>query len=138
MQTYRTVHKSSHSLVLGYITWIFGFMGAHRFYYGKQITGTIWFFTAGLLFVGWFIDLFLLPKMDEEAHQTYTEGRLDYSLAWVLLIFLGVFGVHRFYMGKMITGLIYLLTFGLFGLGWLYDLWTLNDQIDEINRDPNP
>jgi len=31
-----------------------------------------------------------------------------------------------------------MLTFGLFGLGWLYDLWTLNDQIDEINRDPNP
>jgi len=82
MQTYRTVHKSSHSLVLGYITWIFGFMGAHRFYYGKQITGTIWFFTAGLLFVGWFIDLFLLPKMDEEAHQTYTEGRLDYVDLW--------------------------------------------------------
>ena len=28
---------------------------------------------------------------------------------------------------------LYLLTLGLFGLGWLYDLWTLNDQIDEIN-----
>jgi len=135
MQTYSTEHRNSHSLVLGYIAWIFGFMGAHRFYYGKQITGTIWFFTAGLLFVGWFIDLFLLPKMDEEADQTYTEGRLDYSLAWVLLIFLGMFGAHRFYMGKVITGLIYLLTFGLFGLGWLYDLWTLNGQVDEIHRD---
>ena len=135
MRTYpSTYDNNSHSLILGYIAWIFGFMGAHRFYYGRQITGTIWFFTAGLFFIGWFIDLFLLPGMDQEADQTYTEGHLDYSLAWLLLIFLGVFGVHRFYMGKVGTGLLYLFTFGLFGLGWLFDLWTLNDQVDEIHR----
>ena len=52
------MEKNTHSVFLGYVMWLFGFMGAHRFYYGKQITGTIWFFTLGLFFIGWFIDLF--------------------------------------------------------------------------------
>jgi hypothetical protein len=37
-------------------------------------------------------------------------------------------------MGKIITGLIYLFTLGLFGLGILYDFLTLNGQISEKNR----
>lgn len=126
--------ENTHSIVIGYIAWIFGFMGAHRFYFGKPISGTIWFFTLGLFFIGWIIDLFLIPAMDRDADFRYSPGELDYSLAWILLIFLGIFGVHRMYMGKWITGIIYLLTGGLFFLGWLYDLWTLNGQVDEINR----
>ena len=31
--------QNTHSIVLGYLLWIFGFIGAHRFYYGKQVTG---------------------------------------------------------------------------------------------------
>ncbi|MEE2732317.1 MAG: TM2 domain-containing protein [Pseudomonadota bacterium] len=127
---------STHSKVIGYILWIFGFLGSHRFYYGKPITGTIWFFTLGLLFIGWIIDLFLIPSMDREADRKYTPGKVDYTVSWILLTFLGVFGIHRFYMGKWITGLIYLLTGGLFLVGYLYDYWTLNGQIDEVNRLP--
>lgn len=127
--------SNTHSVLIGYICWIFGFMGAHRFYYGKKITGTIWFFTLGLFFIGWIIDLFLIPSMDREADTKYTDGPTDYTVAWILLAFLGVFGVHRFYMGKWLTGLLWLFTGGLFFLGWLYDLWTLNEQIDEENRE---
>lgn len=128
--------QNSHSIVVGYLAWIFGFIGAHRFYYGKPITGTIWFFTLGLFFIGWIIDFFLIPQMDKEADQKYmdVDGESEYSIAWILLFFLGIFGVHRMYLGKWISGLIYLCTLGLFGLGILYDLWTLNDQIDEKNR----
>lgn len=119
----------THSMLLGYLLWLFGFLGAHRFYYGKPVTGTIWFFTLGLLGIGWLIDLFLIPSMDRQADLRFQAGPINYSLAWLLLTFLGVFGIHRFYLGKWLTGLLYLLTFGLFGLGVLYDFWTLNDQI---------
>ena len=126
---------STHSVLIGYITWIMGFMGAHRFYFGKPLTGTLWFFTFGLLGIGWLIDIFLVPSMAREADMRFRPGPIDYSVAWILLAFLGLFGVHRMYLGKWITGLIYLFTLGLFGLGWLYDLWTLNSQIDERNRE---
>lgn len=39
----------------------------------------------------------------------------------LLLLFFGVFGVHRMYLGKWGTGIIYLLTGGLFGIGLIYD-----------------
>lgn len=126
-------NKTTHSLLVGYLLWILGFLGAHRFYYGKQISGTIYFFTLGLFFIGWIIDLFLIPGMNREADILYREGQIDFNLAWLLLAFLGLFGIHRMYMGKWITGLVYLLTGGLLGFGYIYDLWTLNDQISLIN-----
>ncbi len=127
--------NDTHSIFIGYILWIFGFTGAHRFYYGKPVTGTIWFFTFGLLGLGWLIDLFLIPGMDRAADRRYRRGSLDFTVAWILLTFLGIFGVHRFYMGKWVSGLIWLLTGGLFLVGYLYDYWTLNGQVSEINRE---
>lgn len=128
---------NTHSKTIGYILWIIGFTGAHRFYYGKPISGAIWFLTGGLLGVGWLVDLFLIPGMDRQADAKFTAGPCDYTVAWILQIFLGVFGIHRFYMGKIGTGLIWLLTGGLFFFGWLYDFCTLNEQVDELNRRSN-
>ncbi|MBP7530096.1 MAG: TM2 domain-containing protein [Syntrophorhabdaceae bacterium] len=125
--------NDTHLKSIGYILWIFGFTGSHRFYYGKPVTGTIWFFTLGLLFVGWIVDLFLIPSMDRQADFRYRSGNLDYTVAWILLTFLGLFGIHRFYMGKWFTGIVYLLSGGIFGIGYLYDFWTLNDQVSLIN-----
>lgn len=125
--------NDTHLKSIGYVLWIFGFTGSHRFYYGKPVSGTIYFFTLGLLGIGWLIDLFLIPSMDEQADQRYIAGLLDYTVAWILLTFLGLFGIHRMYMGKWISALLYLLTGGIFGLGYLYDFWTLNGQVSEIN-----
>ena len=128
-------NANSHSLIVGYCLWIFGFMGAHRFYYGRRITGVIWFFTLGFFLIGWIIDLFLIPMMDRSADRRYQEGKVDYNIAWILMAFLGIFGVHRFYQGKWITGLLYLISGGLFLIGLIYDYLTLNEQLDELNRE---
>lgn len=126
--------KDTHSKTIGYMLWIFGFTGAHRFYFGKPKTGTLWFLTGGLLGIGWLIDIFFIPQMDKEAEFKYTDGIIDYNLAWILLTFLGIFGGHRFYLGKFLTGFLYLISGGLFGVGYIYDLWTLNEQVSEVNR----
>jgi len=128
------IPDDTHSKIVGYILWIFGFMGAHRFYFGRPVSGTIYFFTLGIFLIGWIVDLFLIPGMDRTADVKYSSGNKDYTVSWILLTFLGIFGIHRFYLGKWVTGLIWLLSGGLLLLGLLYDLWTLNQQIDEVNR----
>lgn len=42
-------------------------------------------------------------------------------VAFLLCFFLGYFGIHKFYEGKVGMGILYLLTFGLCGIGWIVD-----------------
>jgi len=44
--------------------------------------------------------------------------RIVALLLWLLL---GIFGAHRFYAGRIGTGVLWLCTLGLLGIGWLYD-----------------
>ncbi len=43
---------------------------------------------------------------------------------WILALvcfFLGELGIHRFVVGKIGTGILWLFTFGLFGIGYIVD-----------------
>jgi len=57
-------------------------------------------------------------------NENYPPGYVpkSWTVTLVLLIFLGLFGAHRFYVGKVLTGILVLLTFGGFGVWWLIDL----------------
>lgn len=57
------------------------------------------------------------PAFTDPLHSPKRRGT-----AALLCLFLGVFGVHRFYVGKIGTGLLWLLTFGLYGIGAIIDL----------------
>jgi len=127
--------EQTHSLIIGYVLWIFGFLGSHRFYFGKPKSGVLYFLTFGLLGIGWLVDLFLMPKLYASANNRFLAGPVSYNISYILLTFFGVFGLHRFYRGRFITGLVYLLTGGLFLLGVLYDFLYLNHQVADRNRE---
>ena len=124
----------THNLVLAYVFWIFGFFGAHRFYLGRPLSGLLYLCTLGLFGIGWIVDLFLIPGMVQENNRRFQAGAVDYNIAWILFWLGGVLGLHRFYEGKILTGVLYLLTGGLFLIGLVYDMFTLNEQIDEVNH----
>lgn len=53
----------------------------------------------------------------------YVVGRTKNKwVAFFLCLFLGFLGAHKFYEGKIGTGILYLLTVGLFGIGWIIDI----------------
>jgi TM2 domain-containing membrane protein YozV len=143
--------NDTHSKLVGYLLWFFGFTGAHRFYFGKNKTGILWFFTGGFFLIGWLVDVFLIPAMDRQADRRFTQGPADYTLAWLFLALLGVVGFHRIYLGKVFSGILQALIFwilvggitltGLVFLAplayavFLIDFLTLNQQVDRRNRD---
>jgi len=53
-------------------------------------------------------------------------------LLW-LLCFVGLCGVHRLYAGKVVSGLLWLFTFGLLGVGQLVDLFLIPSMIERGN-----
>ncbi len=46
-------------------------------------------------------------------------------VAFFLCLFFGELGIHKFYEGKILLGIIYLCTVGLFGVGWIIDIFIL-------------
>ncbi|KAL0485146.1 hypothetical protein AKO1_004347 [Acrasis kona] len=55
-------------------------------------------------------------------------------VAYLLWFFLGFLGIHRFYLNRVLTGVIWLLTAGLFGFGLLIDICLIPGMVDEENR----
>jgi hypothetical protein len=59
------------------------------------------------------------------------------TTAYLLWLFLGLIGGHKFYLNKPGMGVLYLLTCGLFFVGWFIDLFTLGRQVDQYNHPEN-
>lgn len=59
------------------------------------------------------------------SNASYHGGAKNKWVALLLCLFLGFFGIHKFYEGKILLGIVYLCTFGLFGIGWFVDCISL-------------
>ncbi len=59
------------------------------------------------------------------------EAGIAYAL--MLFSFLGVCGIQHFYMGKIGRGILWLLTGGVFGIGLIVDLFTIPQQVKNVN-----
>jgi TM2 domain-containing membrane protein YozV len=55
------------------------------------------------------------------------------GVAYLLWFFLGFWGIHRMYCGKWISGFIWLFTLGLFGIGWIVDIFLTSGMVDYAN-----
>lgn len=63
----------------------------------------------------------------------------NHAVELILCLLFGYMGVHKFYKGKTGMGILYLCTFGLFGVGWIYDIVVLclaiGKRSDSLNKD---
>ncbi len=56
------------------------------------------------------------------------------GLAYLLWFFFGLLGVHKFYLDKPVWGIVYLLTGGLFTIGWFIDIFTIPGDVRRANQ----
>ena len=63
-----------------------------------------------------------LPKPAPATRQIQQEEQPNRKMALRLAIFLGWLGIHRLYVNRILSGMLYLFTFGLFGFGWIVDI----------------
>lgn len=63
-------------LGMAYVFWfLLGLVGGHRFYLGQIGWGLLYLFTGGLFFIGWIVDLFMLPRMVRETNEEIQRRR---------------------------------------------------------------
>lgn len=73
-------------------------------------------------------------RVHADNHVVTTKPQLSVGLAYVLWLLFGLIGAHYFYINKPGLGVLWLLTGGLLGVGWVIDLFTLKGQVERANR----
>jgi TM2 domain-containing membrane protein YozV len=106
-----------------------GTLGIHRFYTGRIVSGIFQLLTFGGFGIWALIDLIMIVTGDFKDqygrplnHPPVMGGNRSWTTTAFLCMFLGWLGVHRFYTGRVLSGIFMLLTFGGFGIWTLIDL----------------
>nr|XP_054750654.1 uncharacterized protein LOC129256490 [Lytechinus pictus] len=133
------------SLCDAYMLWLppIGLFGFYQYYLGRSRYGLYHTLTFGRCGLGWLLDFCRLPAMVRKANANIAmmkKGiRIEdppYSVcdAYTLAFPLGIFGLHHFYLGNTRRGFLFLCTAGVFGLGWLADLFQMPLIVSEANK----
>lgn len=115
-----------------------GLLGAHHFYLNRPLWGLLYLCTFGIGGIGWIADWFRVPALARRANQA-ARGETDPETAYMddaYLLWcppLGLLGFHQYYLRRPCWGVVYSLTFGLFGIGWLVDLFRLPFMVRDYN-----
>lgn len=130
-------------LALFYFTRNLFTLGFYQYYLGRKRYGIFHTLTLGRCGLGWLLDFCRLPAMVRKANANIAMMKKgirveepSYSVcdAYTLAIPLGIFGLHHFYLGNTRRGLLFLCTVGVFGLGWLADLFQMPLIVSEANK----
>jgi TM2 domain-containing membrane protein YozV len=120
---------------------ISGILGAHHFYLGRYFFGIAYFFTFGLLGFGWLVDLFRLPFLVNRTNEKIqnkesvpSPEKVYLDDAYVLWFPFGITGFHHFYLRRYLWGVLYFMTFGVFGIGWIVDMCRIPSLVQECNE----
>jgi len=89
---------------------------------GSEVAGS---FCSNCGLVAGSSELTKAPNANPQAGEKASSDSKDKKTALLLCIFLGWLGAHHFYIGNTGTGILYLLTFGLFGIGWIVDIFKI-------------
>ena len=73
-----------------------------------------------------------MEKIQTQCVADYSNIGTNRLFDFIVTLFLGMLGIHKFMKKDTFMGIAYLLTFGLFGIGWLYD--TIKAFINLFNR----
>ncbi|MYC88120.1 MAG: NINE protein [Gemmatimonadales bacterium] len=81
------------------------------------------------------VPLVVTPPQPPAERTSDTGDRYSNGVGFALwcCLFVGAAGIHRFYLGMYATGIIWLLTFGLFGIGQFFDLFRMKRLVRTAN-----
>ena len=104
----------------------FGLFGAHHYYLGNYFLGIMYTCTLGIFTIGWITDLFRMKDLVKASNDPTSDYGTTKVTAYILCVSpLGLFGAHHFYLERYLNGGFYLATLGLFGFGWIFDMFRL-------------
>ena len=107
-----------------------GIFGAYHYYLGNVKLGLIYTFTFGIFGIGWIVDLFRMPKLVRKAGLDKKSVGTAYIMAFPPF---GLFGAYHYYLGNYGLGILYTCTLGIFGIGWIVDLFRMKGLVEAAN-----